>query len=396
MFKHIRTLVLVFAIVLSSSLTSLAQEPAQDQASAETDASMHVYLPFISRSEAVVMAGSWLEVSSLTAAQQAQLCGSALPTYTPAVTAAQATEDICLLPGRFPVVTFKLSGQMQAIGLGGWKDSTTRTAWNLTTGIEGSRKIRGAEVLQLLSWPEGTTGVPQVGDGNVVVLEFNSTPQYDNLSAATTLQSGPQPGSFLEFVENLMQYADKYGANGISINVPSTQVFVNEFGLPGRTPAQCGANPDDGANVIPIGPSTMMFTGVGVRLAFKVLFTDPSPIPGHATMGSCMNPYNYISVGDLMLLPAYEPLRQELRDKGYNSWEQFTSWQVLRPDPQTIYVLSWIAAGGASIYTVAKYSASGLLNTASSFLIIPEDYLECTLVGEIVCKAEPVQSLLAN
>jgi hypothetical protein len=347
-----------------------------------------LYLPIIVDQDVVQPAPDtyevvpgFLNIPSIAAAQAEQACGSVMEKFTvPSLTAAQTEDNICLLPGRFPVMVAKKNNVVQGYGIGGTQNGTTRTAWNITSGTLGTFTMETADAVVLKNWQKSSGILTLPNDGEVVVIPLNTA----TTNAANLLDlPGPNPGTVMEFMENLLSHGGTSGNNYL-FNVPTTQVFVNNMGLPGRTTAQCGQTEP---RQVFLGRVTTLFTtGPTAKLAVEVFFVGDTP---NGTLHACMSPYNYMPLADLMLAAEYSKVRQDMRDTGNNSWEQMVNWQILRPSPEVIYVITWIGATGAATYTVSEYylKAGGgfALRAANSFLIVPRKFIECAGIDERLC-----------
>jgi hypothetical protein len=131
------------------------------------------------------------------------------------------------------------------------------------------------------------------------------------------------------------------------------------------------------------GLTTLPGTGVTRKMAIETTFVST------AAFRACMADYHFLPLGDLIALPAYEKVREDMRTSGNNSWEQMTNWTILRPSPELIYVISWVGAAGAATYTVSEYylKAGGgfALRAANSFLIVPRKFIECAGIDQRLC-----------
>lgn len=371
MFK--KTVQKFLALVLTAALICGGSQNVQAQ---DAQPTQFLFLPIVQRDTVVTQEPGWLNVTASAMSTETSICGQDLLPFNPAV--ASSLNDICLLPGRFPVLVTKVDGKVQSYTQGGW-NSNGKNAWSFATGTQGATKFEAADVIQIdVSAPITRSGIQTLPSSDVTVLRMDN--MYNGVSSAA-LATTPSPAQILEFYENLMSYRDLHGAIGLQFNASASQVFVNPLGIPGKMPSQCGANPDDGTPVIPQGESTLIFTNFSARLAISVLFVGDEIVPGFPTMAACMGEYDFIPLVDLMLKSEYENVRQEMKDKGFDSWEGFAQWKVYQPSPAVAYAISWVVLGGVTIYTAAQYTAQGVLQGASSFFIVPTEAIECLQQG---------------
>lgn len=384
--KVLTTVVLASGILLSSILPMAGQEASTPSSE---EASNFVFLPLVQSNKKVELTEvevGWLDVTSVNAAEASAVCGNELPTFSETATAADANDDVCLLPGNYPVAMVKINDAYQGYNLGGWSGDS-RKAWKLSSGSLGSKTTKTDVTTILKAWPQ-YRNVAKLDEGNVTVIklgDFFTDATVTGASVEEVLAS--DQFKIFDFMSDIMGYIKEYGTSKLTSTAPSSQLFVNSLGVPGLYPAMCGVGAE-GVPIIVIGPTTFG-SGPLPNLAIQVVFLNP-------TVATCMGDYKFIKISELMRQPAYEPIRVELRAKGYNAWESFVNWEILRPSPEVIYVLSWTATTGAAIYSVSKYvvttGGTAALNGAASFLIIPEKFLNCPSGNFEVCYAEPIQS----
>lgn len=400
--RVVRSLLLVFALLLVSVLPTAAQAPTS------TTSGQTLYLPTVILGSAGNPSGErftagYLNVQSLTDASVdavTSVCGDRLEEFDPsnpgaaqAATVDAPNDDICLLPGNFPVIQVENNNVIEGYVLGGWS-SETKQAWKITSGTMGGSRIETPNSLTIENWDPLDGTIPSFPDGDVVVIRFEQdtsvmAAEFPAVTAApdgslVVMQGG---GSPLEFLENVLKQIDQFGASSLTVTLSSDQIMEDYEGFPGITPAVCGAN-EDGVDAFPTpfyGISNLPLTA---RFGIKFQFIGLTP--WGESFHSCMAPDHFISVRTLMTAPEFEGFRQTLRDSGNNSWEQFRQWTILRPNPEVIYAISWVAGSAGVVYTVAKYTAQGVMTGVSSFMIIPEEYIEC-LLNPYTCHIDPYQ-----
>jgi hypothetical protein len=212
-------------IVLSFLMALLPQGGyAQDDTSTPTlDKSL--FLPLITKAttqaDTYEVVPGFLNIANIVAAQAEQACGSEMEKFTaPSVSAAQAQDTICLLPGRFPVMVAKKNGVIQGYGLGGTQGANTRTSWNITSGTLGSIREETADVVKLTNWPQESGILALPDSGEVVFIRLNAG---TGINAAGILEIGPNPATVFEFLENLLSFRDGIGT--YLFTVPASQVL---------------------------------------------------------------------------------------------------------------------------------------------------------------------------
>ncbi len=351
------------------------------------NASNTTYLPLVSAQveptplpsptpDGISFRPAWQDVSSTDrAAPQAANgpCGSDLPQETEAA----GTNGGCLLPGNYPILNMVKNNQVTGnfLSVQNGSGSDNQQVWNMENWWQGAQTWDHPDFLQIESWKYLESGAPNMAQGTVHVHEHDYLP---TVAAAGVLELPVVPAAQQRFVTDMVDYLSKYvvttqlEASALQpFYAPVVPLLYKTFSF------NCGLDAIDTSPIRVIGP-TLLPTVAGASFMVKVQFLGYTD--DFHSMSSCMGEYQYLKVADLMFRQEFEPFRVAMRAQGYTAWEDVPKWKLPQPvpiPPNVVYYASWVAEkGGSTIWTVEKF-VDGVLSTASTFFIVPDEAWEC-------------------